>query len=146
VFVGDGRAKHDAELLAASKGLSQTVTFLGRHSITEMPSLFVHADVMLISLIKHPIFAMTIPGKTQTYMAARKPIVTIMDGVGNDVVNKAQCGLTAGAEDYEALARNVITLSQTNRDELLAMGQRAGDYYRENFSRDSVVSRIIENL
>jgi len=146
VFVGDGRAKHDAELLADSKGLSQTVTFLGRYSITEMPSLFVHADVMLISLIKHPTFAMTIPGKTQTYMAARKPIVTIMDGVGNDVVNKAQCGLTAGAEDYETLARNVITLSQTDRAELLDMGQRAGDYYRENFSRSSVVNRIIENL
>ena len=73
-----------------------------------MPSFFVHADVMLVALRDEYIFSLTIPAKTQTYMAFGKPIVSMLNGESNKVIEEAGCGFTANAGDFKALAANVI--------------------------------------
>lgn len=144
VIVGDGRYRAKAQDMVNSYGLNDTVSFLGRFPVTEMPNFFVHADAMLMSLKDEYIFSLTIPSKTQAYMANGRPILTMINGVGNDVVKEANCGLVAHAGDSRTLAENVIKLYKLNKEDLLQMGKNGRDYYMSNFAKEQVVN-IIEN-
>lgn len=146
IIVGDGRARESAEKEVERLGLRDTVLFMGRHPATAMPKFFAQANVMLVSLADRFIFSLTIPSKTQAYMAAGKPILTMLNGAGSDVVKDARCGLTARAEDYKTLAENVKKMYGMSKKELAVLGQNARDYYMQHFEKEMVIDRVNEIL
>lgn len=146
VIVGDGRTQKETEKEVLRRGLDTTIKFLGRFKSIEMPNFFVHADVMLVSLKQEDIFALTIPSKIQTYMASGKPIVSMLDGAGNEIIESANCGLTAAAGDYKTLADNVIRLYKTPKADLKSMGVNAKSYYHQHFEKSRVIETIVEHL
>ena len=146
IIVGDGRAREELEYQAKQMGLKETVFFLGRHPMEQMPTFFSYADVMVVSLKNEYIFSLTIPAKTQSYMASGKPIVSMLSGEGNRIVDKAHCGLTADSGDYEALADNVIALSKMTKEELHTIGMNGLDFYLDNYDKNKVVDTIIQAM
>ena len=146
VIVGDGRAREKAELRIIEENLQDTVVFLGRHPIQEMPSFFCHADAMLVSLKKEFIFSLTIPSKVQAYMASGKPILSMIDGEGKRVVEESGSGITACAEDYMSLVKNVLCMYEMPVEERVAMGKKGLMYYEENFSKEKILDRIESSL
>ena len=80
-----------------------------------MPSFFRAADALLVTLKKDPIFAMTIPGKVQSYLAAGVPLLGMLDGEGARVIEKAEAGLTCpaggGAELADRIRRSLIWIN-----------------------------------
>lgn len=146
IIVGDGRARESSEKEVVSLELEETVQFLGRYPVEDMPKFFALADAMLVTLKNNFIFSLTIPSKTQAYMASGKPILTMMSGAGNDVVEEAKCGLTAKAEDYETLAANVKKMYTMTREERMRMGESARSYYAEHFAKDMVIDLVNEVL
>lgn len=143
VIVGDGRARANVEEQSKQMGLKETVFFLGRHPMEQMPTFFSFADVMVVSLKDEYIFSLTIPAKTQSYMASGKPIVSMLNGEGNRIVEEAKCGLTAQSGDYKGLAENVKKLYKAKKDELAAMGKNGLDYYLSHFEKKMVIDNII---
>lgn len=101
---------------------------------------------MLVTLKEEFIFSLTIPSKTQAYMASGKPILTMLNGAGSDVVDEAQCGLTAKSGDYKALAANVKKLYGMNKAEIREMGERAKSYYLKYFEKEMVIDRVNDIL
>lgn len=146
VIVGDGRARETVEAQAKELGLSDTVYFLGRHPMAEMPTFFSFADVMIVSLRDEYIFSLTVPAKTQSYMASGKPIVSMLNGEGNRIVDEAHCGLTAPSGDYRKLAENVIAMFKMNKEEREQMGKNGLEYYLTHFDKKTVVDNIIEAM
>ena len=108
----------------------------------QMPTFFSFADIMVISLKDEYIFSLTIPAKTQSYMASGKPIVSMLNGEGTRIVEEAKCGLTAQSGDFKTLADNVKKLYKANKEELLQMGKRGLDYYLTHFDKKMVVDNI----
>lgn len=144
VIVGDGRKRDEAERQVKKMGLEKAIVFLGRYPVTEMPAFFVHADAMLISLRDEYIFSLTIPSKLQAYMAFGKPVLSMINGIGNDIIKKAGCGLTANAGDAEVLADNVRRFYEMDRWKLKKMGENGFAYYEKNFARKIVVDRFCQ--
>lgn len=144
VIVGDGRARVEVEEESRKLGLTNTVIFLGRHPMETMPTFFSFADAMVVSLKDEYIFSLTIPAKTQSYMASGKPILSMLNGEGNKTIKEAACGLIAPSGDYKTLAHNVKTLYQTSKEELAQMGQRGLDYYLSHFDKKKVIDNIIK--
>lgn len=142
IIIGDGRARAKAEDRVKKEGLDKTVFFWGRYPISEMPSFFCHADAMLVSLKREYIFSLTIPTKIQAYMAAGKPILTMVDGEGGRVVNDAECGMTAPAEDYHSLSNNIIKMRMLSEQARIEMGQKGQSYYNQHFAKESVINLI----
>lgn len=142
IVVGDGRARENAENEVKKLGLEDTFKFLGRYPVTDMPKFFAQADAMLVTLSDKFIFSLTIPSKTQAYMASGKPILTMLNGAGNDVVDEAQCGLTANAEDYQKLAENVKKMYAMSKEDLDTMGKNARSYYERYFEKEMVIDRV----
>lgn len=146
IIVGDGRAREAVERMSAELGLYDTVFFLGRHPMAEMPTFFSFADGMIVSLKDEYIFSLTIPAKTQSYMASSKPIITMLNGEGNRIVDEAECGLIAMAGDYKALSQNVIRLYNMSMDERVKLGENGFRYYQRSFNKKSIVDRIIKSM
>lgn len=146
IIVGDGRARAGVEDEVNKLGLTDTVKFMGRHPMAEMPTFFSYADVMIVSLKDEYIFSLTVPAKTQSYMASGKPIVSMLNGEGNKIVEKAGCGLTAASGDFKTLAENVKKLYHTDKAELERMGQRGLDYYKSHFDKNTVVETILKSM
>ena len=146
VIVGDGRAKSIVETQAKEFGLSKTVVFLGRHPMKQMPTFFSFADIMVVSLKDEYIFSLTIPAKTQSYMASGKPIVSMLNGEGNRIIENAGCGLTAQSGDYKMLAKNVKKLYKTEKKELSQMGLRGFEYYLSHFDKKTVIDNMLKSM
>ena len=101
-----------------------------------MPSFLRHADALLVSLRADPVFALTIPGKVQSYLQSGVPIVAMLDGEGARVIEESGAGLTCPAGDSEGLARAVLSLSALSPEERMAMGRRGANYAAREFSRE----------
>lgn len=142
IVVGDGRARENSEKEVKRLGLEKTFKFLGRHPVTDMPKFFAQADAMLVTLTDQYIFSLTIPSKTQAYMAAGKPILTMLNGTGNIVIEEAQCGLTADAGDYQKLSENAMKMYAMSKFELSVMGKNAKSYYDRHFEKEMVIDRV----
>jgi colanic acid biosynthesis glycosyl transferase WcaI len=142
LVVGDGRKGRWVSEEIARRGLQDRVLMLGRHPVERMPSFFKCADALLVSLKDEPIFAMTVPGKLQSYLAAGIPIVAMLNGEGAEVVELSGAGLTCSAGDAAGLAAAVLRLSQASREERLAMGEKGLEISAREFDRGKQMDKI----
>jgi glycosyltransferase involved in cell wall biosynthesis len=133
-FAGDGVEEQLIRERVGRAGLSN-VQFLGRRPISEMPSLFCVADVLLFHLKEDPLFAITIPSKTISYLACGRPILAAVRGDAADVVQNASAGLTCPPEDPVALADAVLRLYQMDRGDRERMGQAGRRAFLKQYSR-----------
>lgn len=144
VIVGDGRRLDWVRSFVKENGLEETVITLGRFPSETMPLFFEKADVMLVSLTDSPLFNMYSPAKIASYMAAERPIIAALNGEGGDVIRAAECGWNVKAGDSDSLAKLVIALSQTDRQELAVNGQKGKAYYDKFFTKDECLKKLDE--
>ena len=124
VIVGDGRRLDWVRSFVKDNGLNDTVITLGRFPSETMPTFFEKADAMLVSLTDSPLFNMYSPAKIASYMAAERPIIAVLNGEGGEVIKAAECGWNVNAGDSDSLAKLVIKLSNTDKQELIAKGRK----------------------
>lgn len=142
LIVGDGRMAEWVREEIARRGLRDRVLMLGRHASDRMPSFFACADALLVSLRRDPIFAMTAPGKLQSYLAFGRPVIAMLDGEGAAVVQDAHAGVTSPPGDARALAENVLRLAALSPEERAHMGRRGVEYAQREFSRARLMDRV----
>lgn len=140
IIVGDGRAAPYVREEISRRGLHDRIIFMGRYPLERMPSFFIGADALLVTLRKEPIWSMTIPGKVQSYLAAGKPLLAMLDGEGGRVVEEAKAGLVAPAGDSRALADNVARLMAMDAAKRVAMGRRGQAFGKREFDRGDLVN------
>jgi len=109
VFLGGGVEVDRLKEMAESKGLAN-VSFLPAVPMNEVGKYLGAADALLVHLKKDPLFQVTIPSKTQAYMAAGKPIIMGVDGDAADLVCEAKCGYVAVSENPRSIADAVMKL------------------------------------
>ena len=142
LIVGAGRMSIWISKEIEARGLQQSVLMLGSYPIERMPSFFRHAKVMLVSLKNEPIFSMTIPSKLQTYLAAGKPIVGMINGESETIIKESGSGVVCSAGDASSLAQLVLRLSTIDSEELRLMGVAGKDYSKLEFDREILLSRL----
>lgn len=142
IIVGDGRQRAWLSEEVAARGLQEQVLLPGRFPLDRMPSFFAHADALLVSLKTSPAFAMTIPGKVQSYLAAGKPVLAMLDGEGATVVAQSGAGIAVASGDAAGLVEAVHRLRRMSADERVAMGRRGQDVIAREFDRDTVLSSV----
>lgn len=142
IIVGDGRMRAWAEAEVKIRGLGNNIHFFGRYPLDDMPAFFNHADSLLVTLKKEPIFALTIPSKIQSYLACGRPIIAALDGEGANVVEEAGAGYVCPCGDPEALAQAVLKMYRTPKSGRENMGAKGRKYYETNFDRDMLLDRL----
>lgn len=146
VFVGDGRKRPWMENYVKANELSATVHLLGRYPIETMPLFFKKADIMLVSLSDSPVFNMTLPAKVQAYMANAKPILAMLNGEGQDIVNEAACGFCVDANDIDEMAKSVKHIAALSKEKMKDLGQRGYQFYISNFQKEKCIGEILMSM
>ncbi len=142
LIAGDGRMRPWVQAEIERRGLASTVRLLGSLPMSSMPALFARADALLVTLRDEPIFALTIPGKIQSYLACARPVIAALAGEGARVVSEAQAGVACPPEDPAALASAVAALADLPDTERHAMGERARACYLGQFDRERAFLRL----
>lgn len=142
LIVGDGRKSDWLAEEVKKRGLQNTFLLLGRFPVERMPSFFAHADALLVSLKRDPVFSMTIPGKVQSYLMAGLPILGMLDGEGASVISDANAGLTCAAGDGAGLAKAVLEMASMSRQERQALGHNGRAYAEREFGRQNLMSKL----
>jgi colanic acid biosynthesis glycosyl transferase WcaI len=146
LLVGDGRKSDWLAMEVERRNLVDQVILLGRFPVERMPSFYAHADALLVSLKKDDLFAMTIPGKVQSYLQSGKPILGVLDGEGAKVINEAQAGLTCGAGNSSALAQMVLQIASMTPENRLKMGRNGVEYAQREFDRRRLMDKLEDLL
>lgn len=92
------------------------------------------ADVLLVHLKDDPLFAITVPSKTQAYLAAGRPILMAVAGDAAEIIRRAGAGLVVPPENAAALAAAVERLAALDPEQLAALGDNGRRYYDAHLS------------
>jgi len=114
-IIGDGSNLDNLKLLANN---NPDIVFHGKKPRSDIASYYKASDFLIISLIDKPIFSVTVPAKTQTYIAAKKPILAIINGDTASIIQDNNLGLYADPSKIDAIAtifQRCIDMGQTER-------------------------------
>lgn len=131
VMLGGGVEVKRLKAEATQRQLSNVV-FLPAVPMAEVGAYLQAADALLVHLRKDPLFEITIPSKTQAYMAVGKPLLMAVDGDAADLVRQSGGGVVAESENAQALANAADRLAAMSSEDLATMGYQAQRFYREH--------------
>jgi glycosyltransferase involved in cell wall biosynthesis len=141
VFVGGGIETDRLKARARTERLDN-VTFLPRRPVSEIGSILHKADVLLVHLKADPLFRITIPSKTQAYLASGRPILMGVMGDAADLVERAEAGIACTPEDPESIARNAVALYTMPLEQREALGENGRRFYERELSLVAGVNRF----
>jgi colanic acid biosynthesis glycosyl transferase WcaI len=133
VFVGGGIEVERLKARVVAEG-APNVIFLPRMPMNEVGTVLGAADALLVHLKDDPLFAITVPSKTQAYMAVGKPVIMAVRGDAADLIERSGGGVVAEPEHPESIAAAVLDLAARGAEERAAIGARAAHYYFEHMS------------
>lgn len=144
-ILGDGRLYNWVVSEVKKRDLQGCFFLLGNYPLERMPSFFKHADVLLVSLKNETAFSMTIPGKIQSYLAAGKPILAMLNGEGARIIKKSFSGLVSPAGNAKALAGSALKMSKMDPKLLKVMGNNGTNFSYLNFNSHTLINNL-ENI
>lgn len=133
LVLGRGLQLDDLKRRAIDLNLDN-VHFLPAVGMEEVGGFLASADALLIHLNADPLFKITIPGKTQAYMAVGKPIIIGVSGDASNLVLRADCGVCFEPENSVALAEAAKGLMLLDPTDIQRLGENAERFYNENLS------------
>lgn len=141
VILGKGVDLDRLKVLVATLGISNVI-FLPPVPMNEVGSYLAAADALLVHLCRNPLFEITIPSKTQAYMAMGKPLLMAVSGDAAALVRDAQCGLVAAADDPDDIADKIQALQEMPAEARNVMGLRGKQYYQSHLALKIGVSQF----
>lgn len=144
-IVGGGVRLDAIKDLAQKLGISDSVEFYGQRPQDEMPVFYKKADACIVSLKADNKIGLTLPAKVQGYMAAGKPILGMINGSCQKVIEDAKCGYCVEASDVDGFKDAIIAFAK-ERNNYRQYGENARNYFLENFRKDIHVRAIEEEL
>ncbi len=123
----------------------QNVRFVDPVSKNEVFKYIISSDLGTSILKRIDTFKTIYSNKTFDYMACKKPILLVIDGVSRELVEKANCGVFAEPERPDDIAKK-IRMYLKNPSLIKQQGENGYKYAKAHFDRDVLSSEYIANL
>ena len=108
----------------------------------KMPSYFLHADALLVSLLNKEVFNKTIPGKVQFYLSSGIPIIGMLGGEGAEVIRKSNSGFLCESGEYIKLSKIIKKITLMNKKDLKKLGQNGIDFSKKEFLKSKLIKKL----
>jgi len=141
VLIGGGLDVERLKSLSTNLNLDN-VRFIPRVPMSQVGVYLRRASALLVHLRKDRLFEITIPSKTQAYMAIGKPLLMCVDGDAARLVKTAKAGIFCESENALELADSAERLSAMPPEELRQFGENARNYYQNNLTLEVGVQKI----
>ncbi|PKP41091.1 MAG: glycosyltransferase WbuB [Bacteroidetes bacterium HGW-Bacteroidetes-10] len=143
VLIGDGSKKSWIDDAIVKKDLQDNVFTLGRFPFEYMPTFFKSADALLITLSgEYPDLKLVVPARLQSYMAAGRPVLAMIDGAGADLIHKANCGYSVKSGDYISLARIIRDKVFSDLETFEKLGLNGRKYFEKHFQKNKCINHL----
>lgn len=140
-IVGDGSNLAKLKILAKN---NSNIIFYGRQPSSKMSEYYNNSDFLIVSLINDPLFSALIPSKTQTYIAAKKPILAIINGETANIVKDNNLGLYAdpsNIKDISKLFKKCIEMNKEERENFI----NRNDYLLQTvFNKEKIIESLLK--
>jgi glycosyltransferase involved in cell wall biosynthesis len=142
-IVGDGSNLINLKKLSNK---NPNVIFHGKQVREDMAKFYKASDFLIISLIDKPIFSVTVPAKTQTYIAAKKPILAIINGDVADIVNDNNLGICADPSNVgliQEVFAKCIDMPENEKSKFIINNTKL---LKTTFNKDCVINKMTNQL
>ncbi len=141
VFIGSGMQKNDLMNSKEDRQLTN-VLFLDPVPKQEIFKYIMASDFGMSVLKKVDTFKTIYSNKTFDYMACRKPLFLLIDGISRELVEEAQCGVYVEPENPQAFVEAILKYKD-NKDAIENMGDNGYQFAKQNFDRSVLSNRYI---
>lgn len=145
VLIGDGSDKERLVGLVSKNKLESYFLLIERQPASLIPDFLSLSDASLVILKKSAIFSKTIPAKVQSYLACGVPVLVSADGEVQQVIQEANAGFVADAEDAQGLFNAIVSFSKLSDTERSEMAKQAKLYSDTMFSKEKLIDQL-ENV
>jgi len=142
-IIGDGSNLIFLKELANN---NPNIIFHGKQIRKDMAKFYKASDFLIVSLINKPIFSATVPAKTQTYIAAKKPILAIINGDVADIVNDNSLGVCADPSNMELIKKAFEKCTDMPENEKSKFIINNAKLLETTFNKDSIINNLTNQL
>lgn len=143
-LVGDGIARMALEAQIAATHASDIVRIHPPVNRLAMDRVFDAADLLALHLNDDPLYNITIPSKTQHYLACGKPIVAGIGGVAAEILDASGAAIIRPPLDVAGIAAAMVKLAAMSPDQRRDMGQRGRLHYEKQFAFDQAITKTLD--
>ena len=142
-IIGDG-----SNLLSLKKlsNNHKNVVFYGKKPREDMGKFYNGSDFLIVSLIDKPVFSVTVPAKTQTYIAAKKPILAVINGDVADIINDNALGISVDPSNVTLISRAFKECIAMSDFEKLKFTVNNDRLLKTTFNKSSVIKDLTTQL
>lgn len=124
----------------------QNIKFRGRFPYNEMSDIMKQSDVLVLPLIANEGIMKTEPLKLQSYLAAGKPILGILGGSAQDIIEEYNLGLCAKPDDVDDIARGFREIYNYAKNNSDGVALRAQSLMATRFNKDIIMDTLTKGL
>lgn len=143
-LIGDGVERDQLAALIAHEGAADAVRLFPPVPRDAMDRIFDAADILVLHLNDDPLYDITIPSKTQHYLACGKPIVAGIGGDAASILRNSGAASISAPEDVATMAASMVHIAHMHPEERIAMGQHGLTYYRRQFAFDQAIDKTMD--
>ena len=144
-IIGDGSHLEKLQNIVKENSF-KNIIFWGRKPRGEIYKYLSASNFLIVSLIDKEIFSLTVPAKTQTYIATGKPIIAIIKGEAADIIRENELGLVCNPDSLEEIKSVFI--------EAIEMSDEKSKKYIKNselltntiFKKELILDNLLELL
>lgn len=144
-LIGGGRYKSRLQKLVSISGLNSQMIFIDYQDLSSVYSYSLKADFLFLSLKNEEIFAHTLPAKLQTYMSLGKPILGMISGEANKLINESNIGIAVDSGDYIKLANEIKNILNNKYDKNIMTLNSSALYdkkFKSSFRKKQIIKLI----
>ncbi|NRB65705.1 MAG: glycosyltransferase, partial [Saprospiraceae bacterium] len=145
LLVGDGMQKSWLQEEARKRKL-ENIRFVGPVPKREVFKYILAADFGASVLKKVDTFKTIYSNKTFDYMACKKPIFMLIDGVSRQLVEDAGCGVYVEPENPENFKRVLSEWTAKDEETLEEVGESGYSYAKRYFDRKYLADQYLTHL
>lgn len=139
-IIGDGSAIEDLKKIAIE---NKDIIFHGKKSREDMAKYYKGSDFLIVSLIDEPIFSVTVPAKTQTYIAAKKPIIGVITGDTAEIIKENNLGFSAHPTDIDEIRNIFIKAINSSIEERNEFTKNCEILTKTKFNQEKTMNKLL---
>lgn len=144
-IIGDGSHLVSLEELVKENNI-KNIIFHGRKPRDDMYMYFNASDFLIVSLVDKPIFSLTVPAKTQTYIAAKKPIIGIINGEAAQIIEENNLGYISSPSNIENITNIIKKAIDTNASDIEQFTRNSEVLTKTIFDKNNIIDSLLDLL
>lgn len=143
-LIGGGMKKEELKSEANKRGL-KNVRFVDPVPKAEVFKYILASEMGASVLKKVDTFKTVYSNKTFDYMACKRPVLMVIDGVSRELVETAECGVYAEPENPEAIAAEIKSY-MGDSEQIAREGENGYQYAKTHFDRNYLAKKYLQRV